>query len=45
MLEIFIPTKIKNYSEINIVSDNFINVLKNNFENISINNFSSTFFE
>ncbi len=31
MLDIFIPTKIKNYSEINIVSDAFINVLNNKF--------------
>jgi hypothetical protein len=45
MLEIFIPTQIKDYSNINNISNNFLNILKNSFENISVSNFSSSFFE
>lgn len=44
MLEIFIPTKLKNLKEINNISNNFLNIIKTN-NNIKINNFESTFFE
>lgn len=45
MLEIFIPTEIKWYLEINKPSNNFLNIIKNDFKNLEISNFNSTFFE
>jgi len=45
MLEIFIPTKIKNYSEINVLQKNFLDILENKFNDLKIEKFESKFFE
>ena len=46
MLEIFIPTKIKNKNlEINNISKNFIKVLKESFKEVELTSFDSKFFE
>lgn len=45
MLEIFIPTKIKWFWEINFVSEIFLEVLEKSFSDVKIESFDSSFFE
>ncbi len=43
MLEIYIPTKIKWYLEINKIKKAFLNIIKGNYKDLEINEFNSTF--
>jgi hypothetical protein len=44
MLEIFIPTEIKWYLEINVIRNKFLDILENSFQKLKIKKFNSTFF-